>query len=84
VVPLAGVARTRSDNDQVEAVQAARLIVLPAHDLARHAEPAENVPEHVHEVVLAVEDHHALAGQPRIRRRAGLVVEPEAAEPPVA
>ena len=35
-----------------------RVVLVPDH-LAGHAEHAEHVAQHVHEVVLAVEDHHA-------------------------
>ena len=53
-------------------------------DRAGHARHAEDVAQHVHEVVLAVEDHHALPGQRRVGPRARLVGEPERREPPVA
>ena len=56
--------------DQVVVVEVAVLVLVVADHLAGHAEHAEHVAQHVHEVVLAVEDHHPLAGQRRVRRRA--------------
>src|ERR1700754_2265003 len=62
------VARPGPDDHQVEAVEPPRRIVLMAYDGAADAEHAEDVPQHVHEVVLGVEHHGALPGQPGVRR----------------
>ena len=84
VVALARVARSGADDDQVGAVEGPGRVVLVPDDAGGHAEDPEHVDEHVHEVVLAVEDHHRLPGQPRVGRLAGLVGQPEAGEPLVA
>ena len=52
--------------------------------LAGQAEYAQDVAQHVDEVVRAVEQHDVLAAQPRVGRRAGLVGEPERRQPAVA
>ena len=57
---------------------------LVADHLALQALHPQHVAQHLHEVVLAVEDHHPPAAQRRVRRRARLVGEPEPAEPLVA
>ena len=84
VVAVARVPRSRADDDQVGTVEDTGRVVLVAHHARRHAEDAEHVDEHVHEVVLAVQDHHGSPGQSRVGGLTGLVGEPEAREPLVA
>ena len=56
MVAVARVARTGADDDEVEAVEARRAVVLVPDDGRRHPEHREDVAQHVDEVVLAVED----------------------------
>ena len=73
-----------TDDDEVVAFEVAIGVHIVSDDVGRHAEHTEDVGQHVDEVVLTVDDHDALAGQRRHGCRAGLVGEPELAQPLVA
>src|SRR3954468_13822292 len=68
VVTVAGVAGSGPDDPQVVALQRLRGDVLVAYHRRAHPHHREHVPEHVDEVVLAVEDHRGLALELRRRR----------------
>ena len=84
VVVVTRVTGTGTDDDQVGVVETPLDVRVVPHHVAGHAEHAQHVAQHVHEVVLAVEDPHVLAAQRRVRRRARLVGQPERREPAVA
>ena len=82
VARVARVAGAGTDDHQVGGVEdrivGRGVVLVVPDDAARHAEHPEHVAQHLDEVVLAVEDDHVLAAQPRVGGGAGLVGEPEA------
>ena len=88
VVGVTRVAGTRPDDDQVGGVEDRAVplgvVRVVTDDAAGQAQHAQDVAQHVDEVVLAVEHHDVLAAQPRVGRRVGLVGEPERRQPAVA
>ena len=72
VVVVTRVAGTGPDDDQVGVIETPLDVRVVPHHVAGHAEHAQHVAQHVHEVVLAVEDH----------ARAGRAAPDPAAPPP--
>ncbi len=83
MVAVSRVARAGPDDHQVGVIERVLVVRRVWHHAAGHPGDTEDVAEHVHEVVLAVEDHHVLARQRRVGRRTGLVGQPERREPAV-
>ncbi len=63
VVDVARVTGPGADDHEVGGVEGARAVVVVPHRLAGHAEHGQHVPQHHHEVVLAVEHDHVAPGE---------------------